>query len=104
MQARNLVVEAAVPAVLGEAFDDRIDHLDAGLTGGCLKALLIGQDRAFQPLEEAELRGSRVSGPSRTCEQLRIELRVLHVDREKRRAFRDDLALAVGAARRIHGW
>ncbi len=65
-EAGDLVVEAAVAAVVGEVADQRVHHLDAGRAAAGLQTLHVGHDMAFHLVEEpAEpvLELGSVSGP-----------------------------------------
>ncbi len=52
IKAGDFVIEAAVPAIPGHAFDGGIEHLDFPLTAAHLQAPHIGNDRFFQLFEK----------------------------------------------------
>src|SRR5436190_10640997 len=94
MKTADLVIEASVAPVAGQAFDDRVQYLDAASAAGRLQPLQIGQRGLLEcPKEEAEALLDLLFGQIAVFAAIPPRGVVLHVDDQQRRVTRLDLDL-----------
>src|SRR3954453_3082306 len=101
MKTADLVIQPAVAPVLGQAFDDRIQHLDTALAASRLQSPQIRQRGLLErPKKEAEALLDLLFGQIAVFAAIPPRGVVLHVDDQQCRMPRIDLDLT--AQRRVH--
>src|SRR5437667_6180818 len=94
MKTADLVIQAAVAPVAGQALDDRVQHLDTASAAGRLQPLQIGQRGLLEcPKEEAEALLDLLLGQIAVFAAIPPRGVVLHVDDQQCRVLRVDLNL-----------